>query len=312
MEELEFSQRIVKVLNSKTLQDTLRKAETQGFTVPGFAKNVSQAPQPILESAMKMKKRGRNFQSGIFIKCLAELDTDIPESKIARKWLEGGVSRSEAESELINIETRISEKRRQIENDKKVLDLVKIDDDVQEDILKEKTEIIKKQKERIKKLQGIIQGYKISDDNYKKEIEQLKRENNKLETQNIERIKSKAGMEDTIKKLKIEISEQQQQLEEMRGKIKEYKNILENSPRILCFSKKQINKDIFPFYNIKWLDEWKQEYVKIIDWTKYYEIWIVESDFSYSEVKSIKGMAKGKVITARNISMLITKIGGNN
>ena len=119
-------------------------------------------------------------------------------------------------------------------------------------------------------------------------------------------------MEDNIKKLKIEISEQQQQLEEMRGKIEEYKNILENSPRILCFSKKQINKDIFPFYNIKWLDEWKQEYVKIIDWTKYYEIWIVESDFSYSEVKSIKGMAKGKVITARNISMLITKIGGNN
>ena len=312
MEELEFSQRIAKVLNKKTLQDTLRKAGTQGFTIPGFAKNVSQAPLPILVSAMKIRKSEKSFQSGICIKCLSEVDEDISESRIARKWLEGGASRGEAEKELTDIEILISEKRKQNANDKKVLDAVKIEDDVKADNTEEKTEIIKKQKERIKKLQDIIQGYKISDDNYKKEIEQLKRENNKLEIQNIEKIKNKVVLEDTIKNLRVEISEQQQQLAEMGKKIEEYKNIQENASPILCFSKKEINKNIFPFYNIKWIDEWNQDYVKIIDWTKYREVWIAENDFSYSEVKIIKCMAKGKVITARNTSMLITKIGGNN
>lgn len=97
MEELEFSQRIVKILKGKALQDTLKKAGTQGFIVPGFAKNVSQAPPPILSAAMAKKKRGKGFQSGIFLKCLSELDEDILESKLAQKWLAGGASREEAE-----------------------------------------------------------------------------------------------------------------------------------------------------------------------------------------------------------------------
>ena len=98
----------------------------------------------------------------------------------------------------------------------------------------------------------------------------------------------------------------------MGREIEEYKNIHENAPRILCFSKKEINKDIFPFYNIEWISEWNKDYVEIIDWMKYREIWIAESDFSYSEVKMIKDMAKGKVIVARNTNMLISKVGGNN
>ena len=89
MEELEFSQRIVKILTGKALQDTLRKAGMQGFTVPGFAKNVSQAPPSILAAAMTKRKRGKGFQSGIFLKCLSELDEDILESKLTQKWLEG-------------------------------------------------------------------------------------------------------------------------------------------------------------------------------------------------------------------------------
>lgn len=312
MEELEFSQRIVKVLNRKILQDTLRKAGTQGFIVPGFAKNVCQAPLSILAAAMTKRKHGKGFQSGIFLKCLSELDEDIPESRLAKKWLEGGVSRDEAESELKDIETFILEKRKQNENGENVSDVVEVEDSVKEHKAEENTEIIKKQQERIKKLQDTIQSYKISNDNYKKEIEQLKRENNKLEKKNIEEIRNKAALEDTIKNLRIKICEQQQQLAEMGKEIEEYKNIHENAPRILCFSKKEINKDIFPFYNIEWISEWNKDYVEIIDWMKYREIWIAESDFSYSEVKMIKDMAKGKVIVARNTNMLISKVGGNN
>lgn len=66
MEELEFSQRIVKILKGKALQDTLKKAGTQGFIVPGFAKNVSQAPPPILSAAMAKKNVEKVFKVGFF------------------------------------------------------------------------------------------------------------------------------------------------------------------------------------------------------------------------------------------------------
>lgn len=289
-------------------QDTLRKAGMQGFTVPGFAKNVSQAPPSILAAAMTKRKRGKGFQSGIFLKCLSELDEDILESKLTQKWLEGGVSKEEAERELKDIEISILEKQKQNEN---VQDGIEIEDSIKTDD-KDDTQVIKKQQERIKKLQATIQSYKIANDNYKKEIEQLKRENIKLEAKNAEELRNKTLMEDTIEELNNEIHEQKQKLAKMGTEIEKYKNMYENAPKVLCFSKKEIDKEMFPFYNVEWICEWKNDYVETIDWIKYSEVWIAESDFSYSETKTIKNLAKGKVIIARNTNMLITKVGGNN
>ena len=227
MEELEFSQRIVKILTGKALQDTLRKAGMQGFTVPGFAKNVSQAPPSILAAAMTKRKRGKGFQSGIFLKCLSELDEDILESKLTQKWLEGGVSKEEAERELKDIEISILEKQKQNEN---VQDGIEIEDSIKTDD-KDDTQVIKKQQERIKKLQATIQSYKIANDNYKKEIEQLKRENIKLEAKNAEELRNKTLMEDTIEELNNEIHEQKQKLAKMGTEIEKYKNTVNYKPK---------------------------------------------------------------------------------
>ncbi len=309
MEEIEFSQRMVKVLNEKTLQDTLKKAGAQGFTVPGFSKKFYQAPLITLIGAMKIRKRGKGFQSGIFLECLSELDENILESILTKKWLMGGDARNEAESELKNIEVSILEKQKKNES---IQDVFEVESNIKEDNKENNTEVIKKQKERIKKLQTIIQNYKIINDNYKKEIEQLKKENNKLELKNAEILKDRVLNEEIIEKLKVEIEKQKQQNVEMRNEIESYKNIHENAPRILCFSKKEIEREMFPFYNIECISQWNKDYIKIIDWIKYYEIWIAENDFSYSETKTIKSAAKGKVITARNFNMLITKVGGNN
>lgn len=308
MEELEFSQRIVKILTGKTLQNTLKKAGTQGFTVSGFTKNIYQAPPSILAAAMTKKKRGNGFQSGIFLQCLSELDEDILESKLAQKWLEGGTSREEAESKLKDIETSLLKKQKQNEN---VQDIIETKDSNQTDH-KDDTQVIKKQQERIKKLQDTIQGYKITNDNYKKEIEQLKRKNNRLETKNAEELRNRTSMEHIIEELKSEIREQKQQIAKMETEIEEYKNMHKNAPKVLCFSRKEIDEKMFPFYNIEWISVWNNDYIKIIDWIKYHEVWIAENDFSYSETKTIKNMAKGKVITAHNTNMLTAKIGGNN
>lgn len=240
------------------------------------------------------------------MKCLSELDEDILESKLAQKWLAGGASREEAERELKDIETSVLDK--QNEN---VQDIIEIEDSIKTDN-KDDAQAIKKQQERIKKLQATIQSYKIANDNYKKEIEQLKRENIKLETKNAEDFRNESLMKDFIKELKNEIHEQQQQLTKMGTEIEKYKNMYENALKVLCFSKKEIDKEMFPFYNVEWICEWKNDYVETIDWIKYSEVWIAESDFSYSETKTIKNLVKGKVIIARNTNMLITKVGGNN
>lgn len=348
MEEVEFSQRIVKILDEKTLQDTLKKATTQGFTVSGFSKKIYQAPPAILVTAMKTKKRKKGFQSGIFLKCLSELGENILESTLAQKWLAGGVSRKEAESELKNIEISILKKQKQHEY---VPDIFEIDSSIKGNNIEDNTKVIEKQKEHIEKLKATLQNYKILNDNYKKEIEnngkvngeviekqkehikklkttlqdhkilndnykkkieQLQKENNKLKLKDEEELKDKISREDIIEELKTKINEQQEQLVEMKKEIERYKNMYENAPKILCFSRKEVNKEVFPFYHIEWIGEWNNDLVKIIDWKKYHEIWVAENDFTYSETKTIKDMAKGKIITARNLNMLIEKVGGNN
>jgi hypothetical protein len=95
------------------------------------------------------------------------LDQDIPESRLAQKWLKGGVDRNEAESELKNIETFMYEKQKQNENGENVPATIETKAGVKADNTEENTEIIKKQQKRIKKLQDTIQSYKILNDNYK-------------------------------------------------------------------------------------------------------------------------------------------------
>ena len=79
--------------------------------------------------------------------------------------------------------------------------------------------------------------------------------------------------------------------------------------KFYAFQGKKLTKR---YYHIEWISEWNNNLVKIIDWKKYHEIWVAENDFTYSETKTIKDMAKGKIITARNLNMLIEKVGGNN
>ena len=73
---------------------------------------------------------------------------------------------------------------------------------------------------------------------------------------------------------------------------------------------KKIDNEIFPFQNIEQIREWKNKFIDEIEWKRYKEVWIVESDFSYPEVRNIKKMASGKVVCARNLKSLIGKVGG--
>ena len=78
-----------------------------------------------------------------------------------------------------------------------------------------------------------------------------------------------------------------------------YQEIFERAPKVLCFSKKDINKDNFPFYNVEQLYKWSDECEETIKRDKYKEIWIIEKDFSYSEVMKMKRLPCDKIVLKR-------------
>lgn len=177
----------------------------------------------------------------------------------------------------------------------------------------ENIDVIIQQQARIRKLHNTVQEYRISIDNYKKEVEHLKKKNNKLEKRcEEEQIKGNKLLEE-VERLEKQLGEYQQQLIQNEEKINYYKEILDKAPKIICFSKKKIDIEKFPFRKIEQMGEWRNEFTDEIEWEKYQEVWIVESDFSYPEVMDITKIIKkvnGKVVRAHNLKSLIAKVGG--
>lgn len=311
MEELEFSRELVKILDKHILQKTLKKAITQGFTIQGFNKNVWKAPVTIVNAALEKRKRGGKYQYTIFLECLAGLEEDNLGINLAKKWLKNGEERTEAEKKLLEFMSyKQEEKNIKVDEIEEV-----VSNDIEEKIEKnsENVGVIIQQQARIKKLQNTVQEYRISIDNHKKEIERLKKKNNKLEKgYEEEQIKSNKLREEA-ERLKKQIGEYQHQLIQNEEKINYYKGILDKAPKIICFSKKKIDIEIFPFRKIEQMGEWRNEFADEIGWEKYQEVWIVESDFSYPEVMDITNIIKkvnGKVVRAHNLKSLIAKVGG--
>ncbi len=305
MEELEFSRELVKISDKSILQKALKKAGAQGFRVQGFDKNVWKAPVVMVNSSLEKRKRGGKYQCRIILECLAGLEEGNIESELARKWLKNGEERVEAEKKLL--ETALYREAEENTANVEIEKAISNDSDGKND---KNIEMLSQQKERINKLQKTIQDLRITADNYKKEIETLHKERKKLTRKYEEQQKRNEELTENIEKLKIQIGEYQQQLSLKDEEINYYKQRFEKAPHIVCFSKKKIDIEIFPLHNIDQIKEWKNEFINEIKWKDYQEIWIIESDFSYPEVLSIKKMSNGKVVCARNLKSLIEKVGG--
>lgn len=308
MEELEFSRELVKILDKYILQKTLRKAAAQGFTVQGFNKNVWLAPAMVVSSALERRKRGGKYQYKIFLECLAGLEGDNMESNLARKWLKNGEEREEAEKQLLEIK---ADKR--IEGERKVARLKEVVSNDTEEKEGHSADVVSQQQQRehIRKLKDTIQEYKILADDYKKEIRYLRKEKSKLEKECEEGRRQIGNLLERIEGQQKQINKYHQELKTKEEEINYYKRIFEKMPGIICFAKRKVDNEMFPFHKIEQVSEWRNEFLDEVDWNKYQEVWIVESDFSYPEVLKIKKMAKGKIVCARNLKSLIGKAGGH-
>lgn len=305
MGEIEFSKKIIKILDTNILQMIIKKAVAKGFTVQGFTKNVWMAPEALICAALERKKKGK-YQSSIFLDALNEIEVDDAIVDLAKKWLMDKEQRSEIEQKIEQISLKKTEKKKK--------ELIIEEKNEPEDIEKEKNEDYEKEIQQLqmknKKLQNTIQDLRIGGEDYQKEILRLQKEKGKLGRQVEEKTCENEKLEEEISSLKENIRKLEDELDLYKQENINYQEIFKRAPKVLCFSKKDINKDIFPFYNIEQLYKWSDAYEETIKGDKYKEIWIIETDFSYSEVMKMKKLPCDKIILKSNIKSLIEKVGG--
>ena len=310
MEELEFSRELVKISDKSILQKALKRAEAQGFVVQGF-KNSFSAPVSIINASLGKRKRGVKYQSTIFLESLAGLEESRKEVNLARGWFGNEKQREKAQEELLKIKKDEAKKilpNKKDERKETVIVTAPLDTETKDtNSLKQ----IERQKEKIKKQQNIIQKFRIIIDNYKREKDKLQKENTKLQKECIRKRNEIDRFIEGKGNLEIQIKQYATKLQEKNEEVKYYKSILENAPKVLYFSKKSINSNIFPLKRIEQLNDCEEQTLQDIDWKSYSEVWIIESDFSYSEVLKIKRASQVKVICVRNLKSLIEKMGGN-
>ncbi len=305
MGEIDFSKKIIKILDKNILQMIIKKAVPKGFTVQGFTKNVCMAPETLICAALERKKKGK-YQSSLFLDALNETETDDEIVNLAKKWLKDKDERDEIERKIEQISIEKTEKKKK--------EVIIEEKSLQTDIKEEENEKYKKEIQQLqdknKKLQSTIQDLRIGGDNSQKEILRLQKEKGKLKKQIEENECKNSELKDEIGHLKDDIKKLERELDLYKQENLDYQEILKKAPKVLCFSKKDINKDNFPFYNVDQLKQWSDECEETIKKNEYKEIWIIETDFSYSEVVKMKQLPCEKIVLKSNIKTLIEKVGG--
>lgn len=305
MGEIDFSKKIIKILDKNILQMIIKKAVSKGFTVQGFTKNVCMAPETLICAALERKKKGK-YQSSLFLDALNETEIDDEIVNLAKKWLKDKDERDEIERKIEQISIEKTEKKKK--------EVIIEEKSLQTDIKKEENENYKKEIQQLqaknKKLQSTIQDLRIGVDNSQKEILRLQKEKGKLEKQIEENECKNSELKDEIGHLKEDIKKLERELALYKQKNLDYQEIFKKAPKVICFSKKDINKDNFPFYNVDQLKQWSDECEETIKKNAYKEIWIIETDFSYSEVVKMKQLPCEKIVLKSNIKTLIEKVGG--
>ena len=297
--------KIIKILDKNILQMIIKKAVSKGFTVQGFTKNVCMAPETLICAALERKKKGK-YQSSLFLDALNETEIDDEIVNLAKKWLKDKDERDEIERKIEQISIEKTEKKKK--------EVIIEEKSLQTDIKKEENENYKKEIQQLqaknKKLQSTIQDLRIGVDNSQKEILRLQKEKGKLEKQIEENECKNSELKDEIGHLKEDIKKLERELDLYKQKNLDYQEIFKKAPKVICFSKKDINKDNFPFYNVDQLKQWSDECEETIKKNAYKEIWIIETDFSYSEVVKMKQLPCEKIVLKSNIKTLIEKVGG--
>lgn len=111
MGEIDFSKKIIKILDTNILQMIIKKAAAKGFSVQGFTKSVWMAPEALICAALERKNKGK-YQSSIFLDALNETEVDDVIVDLAKKWLRDKDQRDEIEQKIEQISLKKTKKRK--------------------------------------------------------------------------------------------------------------------------------------------------------------------------------------------------------
>jgi hypothetical protein len=314
VDTLEFSQRLIMVLDDGELRETLKKAAAQGFSVQGF-KNPWKAPRPSITKCLERKKRGGKYYYMIILEAIASLinieDTDTSEISaplLAKQWLNNKENLYEKiEKDLKKFEENSKTEKVEIDQTDMVDSVVKLDFSEEKQELQKKNEIIQ---EKNKKLQSTIQGNKIEISNLKKSVTMLEKANEKLERElSIEKNECDFYINE-IKKLTQNINDKDEYIRLLLNQIDELKKYKECAPKIACFIKAKIEEGYFGGYDITYFNEWSNSKKSFWRIDEFDEIWIVHKGFSYNDITEIKNCVSGNVKEFLSIAHLKNKVGG--
>lgn len=310
---LEFSQRLIKVLDEDELQEVLKKAVVQGFSVQGF-KNPWKAPKPAVTKGMERKKKGGEYYYEIILNAIANISgqsgSQSEAGAIAKQWLK--IDNDNPQYEKIEKDLHKLEEMTNILdlNKKKTVSQYKVEKD---DIIGENEKLSKRNEElqqRNKKLQLTLQGNKIEISNLKNDVTQNKKMYERVQI-NFEKKQKECDeyqkdYENAIKQVK----EKNEYISLLLTKIGELERYKECAPKILCFSKMSTNDIDLSGYDITYAKDWEDAQKVSLMSQEYDEVWIIYKGFSFNDIKEIKSSASCLVKEFLNVERLKNKIGG--
>lgn len=312
MDTLEFSERLVKVLDEDELQEVLKKAVSRGFSVQGF-KNPWKAPKPVVIKEMKQKKRGGEYYYMIILHAIADVTTlknsQIVIQSMAKQWLQNNINKTSnknVETDLIKLEEKIAvstEEKKEVVS-QSIASKVSLSEE-NEKLQKTNEEYKKKSK----KLKTTIQGNKIEISNLKNEIIQLIKINKKIQGEYEKKKNEFEKSQSDYAAISQQIKEKDKYITELLEKIEGLNRYKECAPKILCFIKTNKEQIDFSGYNITFARGWKDAQKMSLENQQYDEIWIIHKGFSYYDIKEIKDNFSCTVREFLNVVRLKNKMG---
>lgn len=312
MDRLEFSKRLIKVLEDDEIKEVLKKASSKGFSVPGF-KNPWKAPITTVIRRMEQKGKEGEYHYMLLLDIISELNVKEDEksnspSKVVREWKENGkIVNEQIEYDLVILEEKNKYHKKSAADeicicaDDKINNYSEINLEEKNEALKEKNKLLQ---DKNKKLQALIQSNKIEIGDYKQEINKIQGENSKLMNQ----INELLNNLDQCLKEKDEAIKKSKEIEDhnlvLINQINELEKYRECAPKIICFIKAKVKDEEFKGYNIVFVKEWNNKYENNIVSNMYDEVWMVHKGFSYNDITEIKGCARCEVKEYLNISQL--------
>lgn len=310
MNDLEFTKKVIGVLNEAEVQKVLKKAITHGMVIPGFSKNPAKAPKQTIMMSLSQRSKGEYYYA-IILKVMYEFANnefaDNQRFLFVKRWRDNKSEHEKIEEELGQLIEYMKS-----ENSETADTTIVAEEDRNVKLKDVERELVKKitvLQERNKKLQASIQRKKIEADNLNKNFQKAQKENEKQKTEINKLEQQIVELEMSREVLRKEIFEKNSCIKNLLEQIEELSKYREHAPKILCFlkTKEEIN---FEGCDVTIADRWDLEVKESLAQVVFDEIWYVHKGFQYGDFIEMKENFTCRIQEFTNAQQLVEYIGG--